>query len=642
MSDMSIFSILNTGVLGTYTAKLAMSVTAHNISNTNTPGYSRQRPMIVSTAPMAYSSLSQSNANLTLGTGSMVKRVERVRDQFLDTQFRVIKENHSFWDNMSSNLHYMEQLLNEPAENGFRGYFDKMWFSFQEVMSNPTNEASIQSVKSEVNNFVSTFQDLYGRFEELRSNLNNDIKDTVNQINTITAQIGNVNSQIRQSLIAGSEPNDILDERDKLLDELNKYANTTVKKGEMGHLEIYIGQQVVVHGDHVTEIKATVRPETLNTYDLFVRSTKIDVQKGKLGAMLELRDQTIPAYLDKYDEMALMMADKLNLIHQAGYDKSGKISGINLFKEMEQLRSTLPNVFRMSGTNPILNGPIHMATSEISTNPSGTSLGLSGNISFVDLNNYLFDKAISTDTFATNKKFEEVIESLNDLGLYSTFAKNLTVDDANSVISLDDFATYDGDASIFYRTTEEYTSADDGIIKITDLIDIDGDGQYLSQDIEIFDDGGNQYEDFTYEISTGVLTVQDLPDTFNGNLIVNRWKQEEILVEDGGIGFSGITNKFKLNEKEIDAYYGGINTLEIVDNTYNGPGELYYILEEDVTADFTSGEGKIVVDGKFIDINNDGHIDLDDLRIQADGAVDIENYTVEYDAENNETTITSD
>ena len=467
MSDMSIFSILNTGVLGTYTAKLAMSVTAHNISNTNTPGYSRQRAEIVATPPMGSTSLMQSNSNLTLGTGSMVKRVQRIRDQFLDTQYRVISENHSFWDNMSSNLHYMEQLLNEPAENGFRGYFDKMWFSFQEVMSNPTNEASIQSVKSEVNNFLSTYKDLYGR-----------IKDTVAKINTITSQIGNINAQLRMSYIADSEPNDILDERDKLLDELNKYANTTVKKGELGHLEIYIGQQVVVHGDNTTPIKSAVRPETLNTYDLFVRSTKIDVKKGRLGAMMELRDVTIPAYLDKYDEMALMMADKLNLIHQAGYDKSGKISGINLFKEMEQTRSSLPNLFRMSGTNAILNGPIHMVSSEIATNPSGTSLGISGDISFVDLNNYLFDKAVSTDTFETNKKFEEVIESLNELGLYTTLAKNITVDDTNSIVKLDDFETYDGRATVFYRTSEEFTSADDGIIKIADLIDIDGDDSF--------------------------------------------------------------------------------------------------------------------------------------------------------------------
>jgi len=147
MADISIFSILNTGVLGTYTSKLAMSVTAHNIANTNTQGYSRQRPDIYTTPPLATTSLTQPGMPMTIGTGSMVKRIERIRDQFLDTQYRTINENHSYWDNMSSNLHYLEQLIDEPSEDGFRQYFDKMWFSFQELMNNPANDATIQGVK---------------------------------------------------------------------------------------------------------------------------------------------------------------------------------------------------------------------------------------------------------------------------------------------------------------------------------------------------------------------------------------------------------------------------------------------------------------------------------------------------------------
>src|SRR6056297_2303797 len=105
MSDMSIFSILNTGVLGTYTSKLAMSVTAHNISNTNTPGYSRQRAEIHATPPMTATSLTQSSIPMTLGTGSMVKRVERVRDEFLDIEYRKVTENYNYWNKTSDNLH---------------------------------------------------------------------------------------------------------------------------------------------------------------------------------------------------------------------------------------------------------------------------------------------------------------------------------------------------------------------------------------------------------------------------------------------------------------------------------------------------------------------------------------------------------
>ncbi|HPR97463.1 MAG TPA: flagellar hook-associated protein FlgK [Thermotogota bacterium] len=541
MADISIFSILNTGVLGTYTAKLAMSVTAHNIANTNTEGYSRQRADIYTTPPLATNSLTQPGIPMTIGTGSMVKRIERIRDQFLDTQYRTINENHSYWDNTYSNLHYLEQLLDEPSEDGFRQYFDNMWFSFQEVMNDPANDATIQSVKGEVNNFIEVYKDLYGRFNELRDNLNQDIKDTVSQINSITGQIGDLNSQIRMAYLGNSSPNDLLDERDRLLDELTQYADTTIKSGENGHLEIYIGQQVVVHGDDVTEIKTSVRPETLNTYDLFVRGTLIDVQSGELGSLINLRDETIPNYLDKFDEMSLMLSDKLNLIHQAGYDKSGKITGIDLFKEMEQIRSSYPNLYRMAGTNSILSGPIRMASTEISSNPSGTSLGLSGNISFVDLNNFLFNTAVSTGDFKTSTKFEDVMNAINSLGLYTTNAKNFTLDAVTNEISLTNFDTYTGKANVFYKTTESIEYSNDGIVDLPDLIDIDGDGQFTDEDIRIIDSNtGTVYEDYTYDIATGKLVINNLPSDYSGDVDIQLWKKAEMSVSDGTIDYSGI------------------------------------------------------------------------------------------------------
>jgi flagellar hook-associated protein FlgK len=560
MADISIFSILNTGVLGTYTSKLAMSVTAHNIANTNTQGYSRQRPDIYTTPPLATTSLTQPGMPMTIGTGSMVKRIERIRDQFLDTQYRTINENHSYWDNMSSNLHYLEQLIDEPSEDGFRQYFDKMWFSFQEVMNNPANDATIQSVKGEINNFVQVYKNLYGRFDELRDNLNQDIKDNVSKINSITDQIGSLNSQIRIAHIGNTSPNDLLDERDRLLDELTKYVDTNIKSGENGHIEIYIGQQVVVHGDIVTEIKTAVRPETINTYDLFVRGTLINVNNGQLGSLLQLRDETIPNYLDKFDEMSLMLTDKLNLIHQAGYDKTGKISGIDLFKEMEQIRSSLPNLYRMAGTNSILNGPIHMASTEISTNPSGTALGLSGNISFVDLNNFLFNSAVSTQDFKTSTKFEEVMAAINSLGLYSTNAKDITVDAAANEIALTDFDTYVGKANVFYKTTEYIEYSNDGIVDLPDLIDIDGDGQFTNEDIKITDSNtGTVYEDFTYDIATGKLVINNLPPDYSGDVDIQLWKKAEMSVTDGTIDYSSIetdlvaesTDNFKIFLKTV-------------------------------------------------------------------------------------------
>ena len=154
MASYSIFSILNTGVLGTYTSKMAMSVTGHNVANANTDGYSRQRPDIVATPPSSTGAFGGSTLNI--GTGSTVSRVERIRDEFLDRQFREISKNYAYWDEKTQNLHYMEQILSEPSENGMRSYFDGLWNSFLEVMNQPTNSAAVSSVTASANSFITT------------------------------------------------------------------------------------------------------------------------------------------------------------------------------------------------------------------------------------------------------------------------------------------------------------------------------------------------------------------------------------------------------------------------------------------------------------------------------------------------------
>jgi len=554
MADMSIFSILNTGVLGTYTAKLAMSITAHNISNANTPGYSRQRVDIHATPPLPMSSLTQPSMPMMLGTGSMVRRVERVRDEFMDIQYREVTKNLAFWDKTSMNLHYMEQLIDEPSENGFRSYFDNLWNSFDEVMDDPLNPATIAQVKSNTENFVEVFKDIYGRFEELRTNLNEDIKGTTEKVNDILGEIGALNGKIRTSYIINTEPNDLLDERDRLLDQLNEYVGATFKKGEKGHLEVYIGQQVVVNGDYYTKIDTAVRPDTINMHDLFIRGSKIDVEGGQLAANIKLRDETIPKYLDRYDELALMMTDKLNLVHRAGFDLNGTITGIDLLKQLDAVRSDLPNVFRMMGNNSILSGPIHMATATSVSDPGTSTLGKSGAVSIVSLKNNLNSGAVTSDTFFGYNTYQEIIEKLNSLGFYDTLAEDTTYDNLTGSISLNDFSTYGSGspdkAEMYYIFEENFISQSSGqkIYNVPDLIDINSDGNYDHNDI-VIKESGVTINNFDYDIEKGTITITD-PAYTGGDITIHRWKKEEVDVT------SGVIDTTSLSETPVDLDFG--------------------------------------------------------------------------------------
>lgn len=230
MANLSLFGTLNTALLGVYTHKLAMNVVGHNIANANTEGYSRQRPVIEPTPPIPMTTLTQPSVPLMLGTGSQVKDIQRVRDLFLDLQFRQVSNRYNYWNTIFSNLHFFEQLLAEPGSNGIRNLYDAFALSFEEVMSDPSSSAAKRQVVSRAEELVKAVKDLYSRLEQLREDINKEIKLLADKINQLVSRLKEINEQVRIMVALKTTPNDLLDERDRILDELASYGNITYRK----------------------------------------------------------------------------------------------------------------------------------------------------------------------------------------------------------------------------------------------------------------------------------------------------------------------------------------------------------------------------------------------------------------------------
>ena len=620
MASYSIFSILNTGVLGTYTSKMAMSVTGHNVANANTEGYSRQRPDIVATPPSATGAFGGSTLNV--GTGATVNRVERIRDTFLDRQYREISKNYAYWDEKTRSLHYMEQILNEPSEDGMRSYFDGLWNSFLEVMNQPTNSAAVSSVTATANSFITTAQDLYARYEDLRANLNQNIRDSADNINLKLQQIADLNGSIRTTYILKTEPNDLLDKRDVILDELASMTGMTYKTGLNGHLEIFIGNQSVLYGDIWTPIKATVRPGTLNMYDYFVRYQRIEVTGGTVGALFYMRDVSIPNYLDQMDEMALMLSDKVNLIHRTGYDGLGTVTGIDFFKEMEAVRSELPNLFRTMGTHSILNGPIHMISALTPTGPIMTTLALDGKISLVDLNNKHQLHAQDSRHFSTNSRFQDVIDYLNEANLYTTRAYNLP-QEYDFGLKPEDFPNYKGKAEIYYKTPERTFTAVNGVLHIGEIEDINNDGMIDFSDIEIKDKNGNRLTNFTYNFVDKIITIHE-PFAYTGTVTIRQWESYIGQYRDGEL----VVPPNEALYKTLSSTAVGTLRLTLDDFVgYTDEAKVFYATQE--SASFTATNGAFTLPD-LVDMDRNDVYDRNDLRIQVNtgsGWVDVANFS---------------
>src|SRR5699024_1323620 len=136
---MSSFHGLEMAKQALFAQQSALYTTSHNISNANTKGYSRQRVNFETMSPYPTGSRNRPQIPGQMGTGVQIDAVQRIRDKFLDYQFRTENSRLGYWDSLSSSLSRMEELLNEPSESGLSKTMDEFWQSLQELSTRPDN-----------------------------------------------------------------------------------------------------------------------------------------------------------------------------------------------------------------------------------------------------------------------------------------------------------------------------------------------------------------------------------------------------------------------------------------------------------------------------------------------------------------------
>ena len=350
MCAMTLYGMLNTGLLGVYTNKVAMSVTAHNISNANTPGFSRQSPVIVTNTPIYLSSMGGSGRSLSFGTGSTVADIQRIRDEFLDLQFRETSARLNYWENIYSNIHYVEQLFGEPGETGLRNMYDSFWASIEELKSDPSNEAAKAQIVSRADELINTMKDLDYRLQELANDINSEIKLRIDQINGNLERIADLNQKILTASTIGSTPNDLLDERDRLLDQLAELSDIRITTLTNGQMSLSIGDKVILNGSHYQKINLETLSQTGDYYQAYVGNNPLTFGDGKMKALFELRDEIIPSYRKQLDEFGLYLVDTTNLIYKEGWDATGTITGAQFFTDISTQKGfENSRLFRIAG-----------------------------------------------------------------------------------------------------------------------------------------------------------------------------------------------------------------------------------------------------------------------------------------------------
>lgn len=215
-----------------YAQQAALYTTGHNIANVNTKGYSRQRVNFQTTPAIPVPSRVMGHNSGQIGTGVEIGTVQRIRNQFLDSQFREENSKLGYWNAKLNVLTRMESLLNEPTETGLSEVMGQFWQSLQDLAVHPENSGARSVVAENGLAMTETFNYFANSIQSNRQDIEKQMKNNVDTVNSLLGEINQINEQIRKIEPHGYLANDLYDERDRLVDELSHVINIKVTHHE--------------------------------------------------------------------------------------------------------------------------------------------------------------------------------------------------------------------------------------------------------------------------------------------------------------------------------------------------------------------------------------------------------------------------
>lgn len=215
---------LNTAVSGLLTAKRGLYTASHNIDNTTTPGYSRQR--IYQNATNAHH-IPQDGF---LGTGTSIDNIGRIRNSFIDFKYWYECAPTAEWSSKNETLDEVQKILGEPSKASFSKYMDDLYDSLNNLKKNPGDLAYREPVRENAKAFARHLNETAGKLLQLQKDTLQESRDVVDKVNALAHQIANLNRQIYEQEIGGRIANDLRDRRDLIVDELSKYVSVSVSE----------------------------------------------------------------------------------------------------------------------------------------------------------------------------------------------------------------------------------------------------------------------------------------------------------------------------------------------------------------------------------------------------------------------------
>ena len=340
----------------------ALEVTSNNIANANTPGYTREEPVLTETAPVQV-------GNLSYGQGVTLENIQSISDPVLQLSIQQETSVQGQLTSFTNAMNQVQSLFNETDGVGLQSALSQFFDSLQSLSTNPTSSSLGQAVLSAGQDLATSFQQTASNLTQIQSGLNQSVEQDVTQINSLTSQVAQVSGQIESLQAQGGDVGTLQDQRTNLVNQLSNLIGLSVTNNAGGNytLSTQNGSLLVV-GNQSFNLQTQLNSST-GMQDVYANGTDITstVTQGDLGGLIQARDTSIPDALNSLNSLAYNLVNAFNTQSTAGYDSAGN-AGVDFFTPLSSVTGAASQI-SVAVTDP----------SQIATSSDGTA-GSNGNV----------------------------------------------------------------------------------------------------------------------------------------------------------------------------------------------------------------------------------------------------------------------
>jgi flagellar hook-associated protein 1 FlgK len=300
----------------------AIAATTNNVANVNTPGYSRESPILVTSDPVVINPL-------TFGSGVTLQSIESIRDPILEGQIQQQTQSEGHYSALSSAL--QQTQVSFTANSGDIGTAISNFFdSINQLSTDPANLSLRQGVLTAADTLATSFNATANSLTQQQNSLDSSVVQTVTQINQLTAQIAQLNQKVSSLQDVGESAGVFVDQRQQAIDQLSGLVDVSVIPSDNSLTLTTANGAPLVVGQQSFQL--TTQSNSAGLHEVYSQGADItsEISSGQLGGTLQARDQQIPAIQTQLNTLASGLANAVNTVQAGGFDLNG-LAGTNLF-----------------------------------------------------------------------------------------------------------------------------------------------------------------------------------------------------------------------------------------------------------------------------------------------------------------------